>query len=134
MELSSIAGQLKKFLSRVKTVLNKEYNINLESKPHRQDGCLMAFFLYAKLRAGAFITAKKNVLIVGEAAGLILPGTLEGIGPAIRSGIIAAQSIIESKEGGAYADSFYIRDLGGLLEKLRKADQVAMDMKEQATR
>ena len=63
-----------------------------------------------------------------------MPGTLEGIGPAIRSGIIAAQSIIKSKQGGGYADSFYIRDLGGLLEKFRKADQVARDMKEQATR
>lgn len=134
VELSAMAGQLKKFVSRVKIVLDKEYNIDLASKPFHQDGCLMAFFLYGKLLAGDFIPAKENVLIVGEAAGLILPGTLEGIGPAIRSGIIAAQSIIKSKQGGGYADSFYITDLGGLLEKFGKADQVARSMKEQATR
>jgi flavin-dependent dehydrogenase len=52
------------------------------------------------VREGAPVVRKGNALLTGDAAGLATRDLGEGIGPAIRSGVLAADAIAS---GGAYA-------------------------------
>ena len=49
----------------------------------------------------------KNVLLVGDAGGMIDPLTGEGIYYAIRSGMLAAEAVLRSKEKGNLAGALY---------------------------
>ena len=51
--------------------------------------------------------ARENVLLVGDAAYLMDPLTGEGIYYAIRSGMLAAEAILQSKEKGDPPETFY---------------------------
>lgn len=64
--------------------------------------------------------AQKNVLLTGDAAGFADPITAEGISNAIYSGILAAQSIIESNLESNIAEVLYEDKLeNSLLQELR---------------
>ena len=51
--------------------------------------------------------AKGNALLVGDAANFFLPVSGEGIGTAIQSGLLAADSVISASESGGQADKAY---------------------------
>jgi len=52
-----------------------------------------------------FCAGQGNVLLAGNAAGVVFPITFEGIGSALKSGILAAESIDPRIDGqGWYAD------------------------------
>lgn len=55
--------------------------------------------------------ARKNVLLVGDAAGFADPFSAEGITNAMLSGIMAAESIIESRIDGKNAEELYTKKL-----------------------
>lgn len=64
--------------------------------------------------------AQKNVFLIGDAAGFADPITAEGISNAIYSGMLAAQSIIESNLELSIAEVLYHKKLeNGLLPELR---------------
>jgi menaquinone-9 beta-reductase len=94
------------------------YGLDPNWKPIKKDGCAIAL-LHQQLLNGQFIPAKGNVLLVGDAAGLILPITFEGIGSAIKSGIAAACSIIESAEKNCDTAPKYLSDIQGIIETIR---------------
>ena len=65
--------------------------------------------------------AKDNALIVGNAAGLIIPLTGEGIGTALRSGFTAADAVLKARENNRKAEEFYLsmsQDLLSTIESL----------------
>lgn len=101
--------------------------------PQKRDGCTIAV-LHAELVSGGFRPARGNALLVGDAAGLILPITFEGIGAAVLSGRHASEAIVAASSGGApaaerYADAIapIVRAIGRLAaveEELgRRAEQ-----------
>ena len=95
-----------------------EYGFNPKSKAIWKDGCLIPR-LHEALITGAFSPAQGNILLIGDAAGLLLPITFEGIGTALKSGILAADSVARSiKEGRAVA-GIYLRELKPILKVLR---------------
>ncbi|MGD9076181.1 MAG: NAD(P)/FAD-dependent oxidoreductase [Desulfobacteraceae bacterium] len=103
-------------------VLREEINQTLtnlgfdpSTKPVWKDGCLVPRF-YKALITGAFCPASGNVLLIGDAANLIFPITYEGIGPALKSGLLAADSISEAAERGTEAGDIYLRELGSVLD------------------
>ena len=55
----------------------------------------------------------KNVLLVGDAGGMIDPLTGEGIYYAIRSGMLAAEAVLRSKEKGNLAGALYQTSVQG---------------------
>lgn len=94
------------------------YGFDSRWKPFKKDGCAIAL-LHQQLIDGRFAPAKGNVLLVGDAAGLILPITFEGIGTAIKSGIAAARSIIESANCQSMAAPGYLSAIQGIIETIR---------------
>ena len=94
------------------------YGFDRGWKPFRKDGCAIAL-LHQQLIDGSFTPAKGNVLLVGDAAGLILPITFEGIGSAIKSGVAAARSIIECAKRRANAAPGYLPAIQGIIETIR---------------
>jgi flavin-dependent dehydrogenase len=80
------------------------------STPASRDGCLIAV-LHAALLAGRFRPARGRALLAGDAAGLILPITFEGIGTAVLSGRRACAAIVGALAGRGSAAEIYVKTL-----------------------
>jgi len=104
------------------------YGFHPESTPEWKDGCAVAL-MHDQLLSGAFKPAKRNVLLVGDAAGLILPITFEGIGSALKSGILAAEAIVKRFDDGTRAASLYRKSLEPILEVIRRLCIVQAELK-----
>jgi flavin-dependent dehydrogenase len=76
--------------------------------------------LHGALISGTFFPAAGNVLLIGDAAGLLLPITFEGIGTALKSGLLAADAIADAAEHGKEAAGGYLRKLKSILETLER--------------
>ena len=88
------------------------------ARPMWKDVCLEPM-LHGALISGSFSPALGNVLLIGDAASLILPITYEGIGPALQSGLLAAAAISEATEEGTQAADTYLRELESMLDVLK---------------
>lgn len=91
------------------------YGFDPGSQPIWKDGCSIAL-LHEDLLSGAFQPAQKNAILIGDAAGLLLPITFEGIGSALKSGLLAADAIFRYFDQAAQAASSYIETLAPLLK------------------
>jgi flavin-dependent dehydrogenase len=101
-----------------------KYGFNPKSKALWKDGCLIPR-LHEALISGAFTPAKSNVMLIGDAAGLLLPITFEGIGTALKSGLLAADAIIKAAKDGKEAGREYLKALKSIraaIERLHELD------------
>ena len=87
-----------------------DYGFDPDTKPLWKDGCLIPR-LHEALITGDFSPAQGNILLIGDAAGLLFPITFEGIGTALKSGIIAADAILRATRQGTTAAKIYIEGL-----------------------
>ena len=85
------------------------------TQPLWKDGCLIPG-LHKALLSGAFHPALGNVLLIGDAASLIFPITYEGIGPALESGLVAAEAISEAAKKDKQAADIYLGELESMLD------------------
>ncbi len=118
--LRELRGEIAETLSR--------YGFDPGRKPIRTDGCAIAL-LHDDLLSGAFKPAGKNVLLIGDAAGVILPITFEGIGSALKSGILASDAIIKHFDDGTQAASLYLKGIEPILEVIRRLCVVQTELK-----
>ena len=95
------------------------YGFRPQSKPEWKDACAIAL-LHEQLMSRKFVPAQGNILLIGDAAGLILPITFEGIGSALKSGILAAESIVRSTKTGKNAANFYLETIEPILNTIRR--------------
>jgi flavin-dependent dehydrogenase len=95
-----------------------KYGFNPERKSLWKDGCLIPR-LHEALISGAFSPAQKNILLIGDAAGLLLPITFEGIGAALKSGLCAADSIIAAAGSRKDAASIYLKKLKSIVKVIK---------------
>ena len=93
-------GGIKQLRNEIAEILS----LPRHAKPIWRDACGMAA-LHDVLLEGSFVPAKDNVLLVGDAAGFLLPFTQEGIGSALKSGAMAAESVVEALAGNGKARS-----------------------------
>ena len=98
------------------TLMN--WGFDPSKKPAWHDGCLEPG-LHKALVTGAFSPALGNVMLIGDAASLILPITYEGIGPALQSGLLAADAISEAANRNTQAADIYLGELGSMLDVLK---------------
>ena len=96
-----------------------DYGFSTNAQPLWRDGCAIPL-LHKELITGAFFPARGNTLLVGDAAGLILPVTFEGIGTALNSGLLAAEAISESAGRERNTGEIYLQKLGPLLLALKR--------------
>ena len=88
-----------------------------------KDGCISGVRLAPGASAGSFTPARGNVLFTGDAAMLQLPVSGEGIGMALKSGLLAAQSIAESKSSKRDVADIYRRKLEPVFAVLKELTQ-----------
>jgi menaquinone-9 beta-reductase len=118
--LSELRGEIGKTLS--------PYGFDLDTTPIWKDGCTIAL-LHDDLLSGTFKPAERNVLLIGDAGGLILPITFEGIGSALKSGIQASDAIIKHFDDETQAASSYLRSLEPMLETIGRLCRVQDELK-----
>ena len=95
------------------------YGFHPDSIPEWKDACAIAL-LHEELMSRKLVPAQGNILLIGDAAGLILPVTFEGIGSALKSGILAAESIVRSAKTGKPSAAFYLEAIEPILDTIRR--------------
>ena len=91
-----------------------------EIEPQWKDGCAIAL-LHDHLLAGSFVPAQGNILLVGDAAGLIFPNHLRGDRQRhSRSGLAAAEAIKVSIRNGNPAASIYLKEIESIVDTVRQ--------------
>ncbi|MBW2487799.1 MAG: NAD(P)/FAD-dependent oxidoreductase [Deltaproteobacteria bacterium] len=96
-----------------------KYGFNAKSKALWKDGCLIPQ-LHEALISKRFFPAIGNVMLIGDAAGLLLPITFEGIGTALKSGRLAVDAIVEAAKYGKEAAGIYLQKLQSILAALER--------------
>lgn len=133
VELAGRMGDAKMIIGEARQFLAQNHGFDLGKKPLRKDGCVEPI-LYRELLSGSFPPAKGNALLVGDAAGLEMPVTGEGIGTALKSGLAAASSIIQAREKGLRADQPYLKEVRELLSKLEGLYSLSRKIREGSAR
>lgn len=108
----------KEAMIRAKEILADDWGLSPISKALWTEGCTVSF-LRKDLLSGVFLPAKGNVLLVGGAAGIATGserGEGEGINMALKSGILAAEAVIETKDASEQASSIYLMKLKPVIE------------------
>ena len=98
-----------------KEFLCKNHGCYINPEPIWRGGCLTTV-LYRELISKAFLPAKEKALLVGDAAGFPLPISGEGIGTALKSGILSASSIKESLDTNSAAGEIYLEQIGNIIK------------------
>ena len=94
------------------------YGFDPKSRPLWRDGCMVPL-LHKLLLDGSFRPAGGNILLIGDAAGLLVPVSFEGIGTALKSGISAVDCIARSAKEGGEASGLYLREIESILKSIR---------------
>ena len=94
------------------------YGFDPKSRPLWRDGCMVPL-LHKVLLDGAFRPAEGNILLIGDAAGLLVPVSFEGIGTALKSGVSAADCVVRSIEAGGEAAGIYLQEIEPILESIK---------------
>lgn len=89
-----------------------------EETPLFRDGVVSRVQLFDALLDGSFVPAKGNALLVGDAAGLKIHLSGEGIGTALKSGAAAADAIATVSRRGGDLSRAYSEALRPLLRTL----------------
>jgi flavin-dependent dehydrogenase len=89
------------------------------TKPAWRDGATIYTGREQDVMAGKHSPARGNVLLIGDAASLRVTLTAEGISTAIDSGLSAAYSLAEAKQGNTSPAPIYLQRLEPLIEELR---------------
>jgi len=126
-----LEGDVKELKDEIRRIL-ADYGFDPKKKPLWQDGCLSRALVDKELFSGSFSPAKGNVLLAGDAVGLKIFVSGEGIGTALKSGLLAATSIVRAIEVGEKAAGIYLRELEPVIATLRPQYFSIEKIKEQA--
>jgi len=114
LEVAGRIGQVEELMKWARNFLAENHRFDARQKPIWRRGC-RGLRLQRELLSHSFLPAKANALLVGDAGGFQLPVSGEGIGTAIRSGLLAANSIVEALETGGQADKIYLTQIEGII-------------------
>jgi len=123
---------IKELRNEIIQILAK-YGFNTRSKAIWKDGCLIPR-LHEALITGSFSPAQGNILLIGDAAGLLFPITFEGIGTALKSGILAADSVARSVKEGREPAGIYLQELKSILKTIRRLHSRNKNLEQEATK
>ena len=119
LEFGGTADVPKERVKWAKDYLAKNYGFDQSKEPAWRGACAVAR-LPGALVSGSFLPAKKNALLAGEAGGFVIPITAEGIGTSLKSGLLAADSVIQAAKSGHEADETYLNKIQPVLEAFKE--------------
>ncbi|MCU0821616.1 MAG: NAD(P)/FAD-dependent oxidoreductase [Spirochaetes bacterium] len=134
MLLEGIAarGKLKETIGCAKQHLIKNHGMPPGTEPAWRDGCVQSS-IYREIASGKFRPVKGNALLIGDAGGLNIPITGEGLASSLLSGKYAALSIIEATDKNGDAGEIYLEWINDLLKKFAGIYQHGGKMIKEAT-
>ncbi|MDP2719627.1 MAG: NAD(P)/FAD-dependent oxidoreductase [Dehalococcoidia bacterium] len=125
------SDQMKEFLRKTKEDISRNHGFKPQGAPERIDACLEPA-LFRELVAGIFIPAQNNVLLAGDAAGFLVPVSGEGIGLALKSGLLAAEAVIKSGKTGKAASTFYAEGISAIIGIMKEFYGTALKIRDSA--
>jgi flavin-dependent dehydrogenase len=105
--------------ARARQFLIDNHGLDPDLEPAWRDGCAQPA-MYSELSSGSFRPACGNVLLVGDAAGLNVPVTGEGLATALRSGRDAAHAVVEARERGQMAAGIFLEAIDEILGRFHE--------------
>ncbi len=111
-------GMLKETIAQARQYLIDNHGLNPGIKPLWKDGCMQTL-IYRELAKRTFRPARGNALVIGDAAGLNIPITGEGLASSLKSGQYAADAVIEAKRNSEKADRIYLESVDVMLSKFK---------------
>ncbi len=115
-------GKLKETVARAKQYLTDNHGLPQDIEPVWRDGCAQTLLL-RELTSGLFRPARGNVLLLGDAGGLNIPITGEGLTSSLLSGRHAAESIIEAMDSSEKAEFIYLKRIDKIIIKFNEIYQ-----------
>jgi flavin-dependent dehydrogenase len=109
-------GHVKETIEQAKQFLMTHHGFDPQDETLWKDGC-MECPMYMELAAGTFKPASGNVLIIGDAAGLHIPVTGEGLATSMKAGMDAAEAVVSAAGESTKAESIYLERVDRLLAK-----------------
>lgn len=112
-------GQWRENMQKARNVLAEFYGFDLSRQPLWIDSCIVPE-LHVNLIDGSLRPARGNILLVGDAAGLM--DTLEGgsIGLAVHTGALAADCVVRGEQEGDKAENHYLEAMKSVLSVVDK--------------
>ena len=133
LDVTGRAGQMKPLMDWAKKYLTENHALSISQEPVWKGGCLEPA-LFHELTSHTFRPAKGNVLLAGDAAGLMIPVSGEGIGVAMKSGLLAARSIAEAEAQGGQAEQTYLEEINDTISAFEELYPWFKKMIEEAER
>jgi len=115
-------GKVDETIERCRQYLVEHHDLDPDLKPAWRDGCpqpIVSPFLWN----GQFHPAVGNILLVGDAAGANAPISGEGLTMALKTGLHAAEAVIESHQGNELAEGPYLRKIDEILSVFREISE-----------
>ncbi|MDD5095258.1 MAG: NAD(P)/FAD-dependent oxidoreductase [Dehalococcoidia bacterium] len=121
--LTNFAGRWQDNMQKALEVLAQHHGFDLKQEPEWTDACTMPV-LHKNLIDGSLRPALGNIMLVGDAAGLLDgEGGGGGIASAAYSGSLAADSIMKSCQEGGKVDAYYLEAMRGIISGVHKMQQ-----------
>ena len=111
-------------------LLAKFHGFDLSSQPLWIDSCVVPE-LHVNLIEGSMRLARGNILLVGDAAGLLDLIEGGGIGLAVHSGGLAADSVLMAAQKGDEAESHYLEAMKGVISAIGKMHSSYIEARQQ---
>jgi menaquinone-9 beta-reductase len=104
---------------KAREILAQHHGFDLSQQPAWIDACVVPE-LHAGLIDGSFRPAIGNILLIGDAAGLLDLRAGHGIGSAIYTGVLAVDSFLKVTQTGGKADVLYIESMRKMISRIRQ--------------
>ena len=114
VDVAGRMGQMNQLRVLTKDFLAKHYHREMCQKPVWKGSCLQPV-IYRELTSHTFNPARGNALLVGDAAGLTMPVSGEGISVGMKSAVLAASSIKRVIDSGASLQSTYLSEIDSII-------------------
>ena len=107
-------GRTKPIMAWAREYLRQNHRLDVNLEPVWKGSCLEPA-LFRELTSHTFSPAKGNALLIGDAAGLLMPVSGEGMGLGMKSAVLAAQAILGAASKGQRPDEAYLSDMRGII-------------------
>jgi flavin-dependent dehydrogenase len=118
-------GNLAPIICWTRELLESHYRLKIKGEPVWKGRC-MSPDMAGEIASARFIPAKRNVLLVGDAGGFMMP-VGEGIGPGFKSGLMAADAVVAALHEEGNAQRHFQKSLQSMITALGKAHMVEKD-------
>ena len=119
LEGVAFGGSVRETADRARALLVEHWQLPADLEPLWRDGCLQPALAHL-LTAGSFRPARGNIALVGDAAGLNVPVTGEGLATSLESGRRAARAVVAAKQAREPAETRYLASVDSLLSRFRE--------------